>query len=89
MSDQFLQLLDENYDWPAIYPFKFVVPVEQVPILEAMFAEYSQFKNSNSTKKPSRTGKYISMTVEMEMPSSQAVLDLYEKASRIDKLIAI
>ena len=79
----FKQKLDALYVWPALYVFKFIVPnhrVEEVKLL---------FPNHFSTEKQSEKGKYISITINMMMPSSDAVVDVYQKVKHIEGLIAL
>jgi hypothetical protein len=89
MNEKFEQLLDDNYQWPAPYLFKFVLPKEHLPKLQAIFDEYSNFNTDLVTLRPSRTGKYISFSVEQEMESTQAVIGLYQKTSSIDNIVSI
>jgi hypothetical protein len=69
--------------WPHRYTFKFIVPGERRAELEALFAghEYSL--------RPSRTGKYFSLTCVLEMPDSRAVVDVYERVEEIEGSFAL
>ena len=69
--------------WPHAYTFKFIVPGEKRSELEAVFAghEYSL--------RPSRTGKYFSLTCVMEMPDADAVIAVYERVSGIEGSFAL
>jgi len=81
--DKFRDQLDRHYAWPALYTFKFIVPKgkeEEVKIL---------FPRHISTEKPSKNGNYTSVTVSMMMPSSEAVIEIYTQASKIDGIIAL
>jgi hypothetical protein len=64
--------------WPHRYTFKFIVPADKRPELEALFhgLEYSL--------RPSRTGKYFSLTCVREMPTSESVVQVYERVSEIE-----
>jgi hypothetical protein len=70
-------------DWPHAYTFKFIVPGEKQAELEAMFEgfEYSL--------RPSRTGKYVSLTCVREMASSDAVIEVYQRVSGIEGSFAL
>lgn len=75
--------LDQYYAWPALYTFKFIVPKgkeEEVKIL---------FTNHTSTERLSKNGNYTSVTINMMMPSSEAVIEVYEAASKIEGIIAL
>lgn len=69
--------------WPHAYTFKFIVPGPRREELEALFEgfEYSI--------RPSRTGKYMSLTCVREMPDSDAVIEVYERVSEIEGSFAL
>lgn len=75
--------LDQHYRWPSLYMFKFIVPKERVEEVVQLFPRHT------STQKESSQGKYISITLQMMMPSSEAVIEVYQKASTIEGLIAL
>ncbi len=75
--------LDQHYRWPALYMFKFIVPSEKADEVTRLFPMHA------STQKESREGKYTSITLQMMMPSSDAVIEVYQKASTIEGLIAL
>lgn len=79
----FREKLDQHYAWPSLYVFKFIVPAGQEEAVKSLFP------NHIPSQKHSRKGNYISVTVQMMMPSSEAVITVYEKASVIDGLIAL
>jgi len=41
------------------------------------------------TEKESKKGNYTSLTIQMMMPSSEAVILVYQKASAIEGIIAL
>ncbi|MDL5045964.1 DUF493 family protein [Oscillatoria amoena NRMC-F 0135] len=75
--------LDQHYRWPAIYMFKFIVPSHKADEVTALFPMHA------NTQKESKQGKYTSITIQMMMPSSDAVIEVYKKASVIEGLIAL
>jgi len=75
--------LDQHHSWPSIYIFKFIVPVGKEDELKNLFPMHT------STDKLSTQGNYISVTFRMMMPSSDAVIEVYERASVIEGLIAL
>jgi putative lipoic acid-binding regulatory protein len=79
----FRQKLDQHYAWPSLYMFKFIVPTGKEADVKKLFPKHT------SSEKHSKEGKYISVTVQMMMPSSEAVVEVYEQASAIDGLIAL
>ena len=75
--------LDEHYSWPSLYIFKFIVPIEKEEELKKLFPLHV------STEKRSTQGKYVSITLNMMMPSSEAVIEVYQRVSEIEGLIAL
>lgn len=70
-------------EWPRIYPFKFIVPIEQAD------AVYTLFRKQDTTTKVSKKGNYISVTAKPYMYSSDKVIEVYEKAAKIEGLMAL
>ena len=79
----FKNKLDSHYAWPSIYTFKFIVPKGKEVEVRKMFPMH------NPTERSSKNGNYISFTVQMMMPSAEAVIEIYESASTIDGIIAL
>lgn len=75
--------LDQHYAWPSLYMFKFIVPAGQEDAVKKLFPKHV------ASEKHSRRGRYTSVTVQMMMPSSEAVVSVYVQASAIDGLIAL
>ena len=69
--------------WPHRYTFKFIVPAEKKAELEAIFEglEYST--------RPSRTGKYLSLTCVQELPTADAVIAVYQRVEGIEGSYAL
>lgn len=69
--------------WPGPYLFKFIAPQEKLGELEEVFAgkEYQL--------RPSSRGRYVSLSCELVMESSEAVIEVYEKATEIDGVMAL
>jgi putative lipoic acid-binding regulatory protein len=81
--NSFREKLDQHYAWPALYIFKFIVPAGKEEAVKNLFPNHS------ASEKPSKNGNYISVTVQMMMPSSEAVIKVYVSASSIEGLIAL
>ena len=81
--ESFRSSLDANYDWPALFTFKFIVPQDQITqILESFSVEPVKAQQSSS-------GRFTSYTFEMEMNSSQHVVETYASVSAIPGLISL
>jgi putative lipoic acid-binding regulatory protein len=79
----FREKLDQHYAWPSLYIFKFIVPTGKEAEVKKLFPMH------DTTEKMSSQGKYTSITVQMMMPSSEAVISIYEQAALIEGLIAL
>ena len=82
-ADSFREKLDRNYSWPALYIYKFIVPRGKEEDVRRLFPLHT------TSEKESRNGNYVSLTFQMMMPSSIAVVEVYRKASVIEGLIAL
>ncbi len=86
MEDSLLSLqakLDEFYTWPSPYVFKFIAPMSRVDELTDLFRG-KPFKTRFS-----RTAKYVSITAEWEVESSEEVISFYRRAKNIRGVIAL
>jgi uncharacterized protein len=79
----FREKLDSHYAWPSLYIFKFIVPTGKQNEVKNLFPKHT------STEKLSKNGKYTSVTIEMMMPSSAMVIEVYQAASKIEGIIAL
>jgi len=75
--------LDNHYSWPALYVFKFIVPQAKVEEVKSLFPAHF------TSEKQSKQGNYSSITINMMMPSSQAVIDVYQSVQQVEGLIAL
>ena len=80
----FQEKLDKHHAWPYLYVFKFIVPFDKEDQLRQLFPLHV-----TSQVKASEKGKYISLTYQMMMPSSKAVIEVYKKASVIEGIVAL
>ena len=79
----FREKLEQHYAWPSLYMFKFIVPAGQEEAVKKLFPKHI------ASEKQSKNGNYTSVTVQMMMPSSEAVVTVYEQAATIEGLIAL
>lgn len=79
----FREKLEGHYAWPALYTFKFIVPTGKEEEVKNLFL------NHTTSEKLSKNGKYTSITINMMMPSSDAVIDVYQAASVIEGILAL
>jgi uncharacterized protein len=81
--DSFRIKLDQHYNWPSVYIFKFIVPKEKVSELKKLFP------NHTTLEKASAQGTYVSVTMQVMMSSSDSVIEIYKTASVVEGLIAL
>ncbi|MDQ2656774.1 MAG: DUF493 domain-containing protein [Bacteroidota bacterium] len=79
----FREKLDQHYAWPSLYIFKFIVPTGQEGAVKKLFPKHVP------SEKHSTKGRYTSITVQMMMPSSEAVVSVYQQAAAIEGIIAL
>ncbi|MCL6260899.1 DUF493 domain-containing protein [Aquiflexum sp. TKW24L] len=79
----FKEKLEAQTPFPTLYMFKFIVPNGKEDQVAALLP------NNKMTLKHSSKGTYVSATIKAMMPNSDAILDIYEKASKIEGVISL
>ncbi len=82
-TQSFKEQLDKTHAWPVLYMFKFVVPSGKEAEVRALFPKHTP------TERASKTGKYTSITIQMMMPSSDAVIEVYKTVATIEGIIPL
>jgi hypothetical protein len=79
--------LDDTTEFPADYMYKFIVPTSenQVEEVQEMFNKGGAVINT----KKSKTGKYISVSVVINLSNSDEVISYYRKAEKIKGIISL
>jgi len=80
----FREKLDNFYAWPTLYTFKFIVPNDKREELRQLFPLHT-----TTTERTSEKGKYVSLTYEMMMPSSNSVIEVYKRVEKIEGIVAL
>tara|TARA_B100001248_G_scaffold59027_1_gene40133 strand:+ start:29182 stop:29433 length:252 start_codon:yes stop_codon:yes gene_type:complete len=83
MQKTFLELLQEQHQWPTDYLFKFVVPKKNV----AAFCQALDLQDFEA--KESSGGKYQSLTFRWKMHTAEEVVKVYQKAAGIEGVISL
>ncbi len=83
-DQKFILLLDETYKWPAIYPFKFIVPSGEGKNLEQLMPKAEKVESRLSAE-----GKYTAYTFHCAMGSGREVLSIYTKVKAIPGLFSL
>jgi uncharacterized protein len=93
MSDKnafYLKLKDQLEDttsFPADYMYKFIVPTDGNQLAEVQ----SVFDNKGAVikTKKSKTGKYSSITIVLQLRSAEEVISYYHKVEKIKGIISL
>lgn len=81
--EAFKTKLEQQTSFPSLYMFKFIVPKGKESEVEALLP------NNKMTLKHSSKGTYVSATIKAMMPTSEAILEIYEKAAKIEGVISL
>lgn len=76
-TESFKEKLDQQYEWPSLYTFKFIAPLDMVDEVKSIFPGH------NIREKASRNGNYISLSVDMMVQSSDTVVNIYIKVHEL------
>lgn len=79
--------LEDTTSFPAEYIYKFIVPSD-----ENQFEEVQElFDNTGAviTTKKSKTGKYNSLSIVLQIESAVKVIEYYKKAEKIKGIISL
>ncbi|GGZ18852.1 DUF493 domain-containing protein [Echinicola pacifica] len=79
----FKEKLDAQTSFPALYMFKFIVPKGQEEEVKSLFPM------NEVIFKESAKGTYISATIKVMMKDSDAILKVYDEASKIEGIISL
>ncbi|MBS3778996.1 MAG: DUF493 domain-containing protein [Desulfovermiculus sp.] len=83
-TQQFKQRLDEHHQWPCTYMFKFIVPLQQTQKILDLFESRDELHT-----RPSRYGRYMSVTARCTVSSSDEVVAVYQAASQVQGVISL
>jgi len=82
-SEKFRELLDQSYQWPDFYTFKFIVKIENRDQVVALLDGHDvQFKNSEK-------GNYVSITSRLFVQSTDDVIAVYEAIAQIPGVMSL
>jgi hypothetical protein len=79
--------LEDTTSFPAEYMYKFIVPSD-----ENQFEEVQEIFNNTGAvikTKKSKTGKYNSLSVVLQIESANKVIEYYKKAEKIKGIISL
>lgn len=79
----FKEKLEASTSFPTLYMFKFIVPNGREHEVASLLP------NNDMLLKHSAKGTYVSATIKVMMPSSDAIIEVYERAANIEGVIAL
>ncbi|MFT6633576.1 MAG: putative lipoic acid-binding regulatory protein [Bacteriovoracaceae bacterium] len=82
-TNKFKALLDEQITWPDYYSFKFITKTEQKTLVMDLLSDHS------IVEKPSKNGKYTSITSKKILNSSDEVIAVYNSISHVSGVITL
>lgn len=84
--DSLREKLSEE-EWPNVYFFKFIMPSDNKTI--ALVTELFDETTAEITLRPSKNGKYTSVSIKEVMTSADHVIKIYQHAEKIDGIITL
>ena len=82
-NQKFRELLDESYQWPDYYEFKFIIKTDDKHLILGKLMGFTIHET------PSKKGNYISVSARKLMKSTEEVLEIYELMSTIKGIISL
>jgi hypothetical protein len=85
--DRLKEELEKSNSWPALYLFKFIVPTDadKIQKIEKAFDCLGAVIKTTQSK----TGKYTSISVDVQMKSSQSIIEKYIELSVIEGIVSL
>jgi putative lipoic acid-binding regulatory protein len=79
--------LNSSMEWPSEYLFKFIVPTstEKIEKVENSFNQMGAI----IVTKHSKTGKYTSIYINVQMNNAQEIIDKYLELATIEGIISL
>ncbi|MCT4623740.1 MAG: DUF493 domain-containing protein [Schleiferiaceae bacterium] len=79
--------LEEGFEWPSVYLFKFIVPADNQKIaeVESLFNSKEAEVNLRTSKK----GNFVSVSAKELMLSPEKVIERYKDAAKIEGIISL
>ncbi len=79
--------LEETTSFPTKYMFKFIIPTDEdkFKMIEAIFDNLGAVIDS----KPSKNGKYTSMTILVRMNNPEEIIEKYQEVSKVEGVISL
>lgn len=82
-NQKFRALLEENYNWPDYYEFKFIIKTDDKHLIIGKLVGFT----INET--PSKQGNYTSVTARKLITCTEEVIEVYELMGNIKGVISL
>jgi putative lipoic acid-binding regulatory protein len=82
-NEKFKALLDESYQWPDYYEFKFIIKTDDKHLILAMLVGFTVHEN------PSKQGNYTSVSARKLINSTEEVIEIYTLMGTIKGVISL
>lgn len=81
-----MELLVKDFTWPTDYMFKFIVPfsADNLNQLKSYFSDDAKIEH-----KESKSGKYISFSAIQKFDDPMGIIEIYQKAESIEKIVSL
>lgn len=79
--------LDETTEFPSKYLYKFIIPNKEKNL--SKIQDIFNFGGAVIDTKTSKTGKFMSYSVLVEMPNSDLIIEKYKEADQIEGIISL
>jgi len=79
--------LENTTKFPAKYMFKFIVPTDDIKVNE--IKDIFNYSGVIINTKPSKTGKYKSLTIVIIMKSADEIIKKYKEVSKVEGVISL
>jgi putative lipoic acid-binding regulatory protein len=90
-QEEFYKKLKESLEvstkFPTTYLYKFIVPTSKNQLNEVK-AVFERSGASIQTK-PSKTNKYVSISISVQMKSSAAIIEKYKQVSHVEGIVSL
>lgn len=82
-NQKFRELLEDSYQWPDYYEFKFIIKTDDKHLILGKLVGFTIHET------PSKKGNYTSVSARKLMKSTEEVLEIYELMSTIKGVISL
>jgi putative lipoic acid-binding regulatory protein len=82
-NQKFKTLLDESYQWPDYYEFKFIIKTDDKSLILDKLPGFTIHET------PSKMGNYTAVSARKLIKNTEEVLEIYELMSTIKGVISL